>query len=186
MDKFMNKRFAWAVTGAGDLLLESLEVIKKIISIYDVEVTAILSKSGDVVLKWYRLREDLDKVVHEVGLEKGPNSPFYAGPLQIGHYDFFFVSPATGNTVAKIALGLADSLVSNCVSQAMKGGTPVLIYPVDQKPGNIVTYGPKGEEIVLRTREVDLENAEKLRRMQGITVLEHPYRIEDYCANLYR
>lgn len=182
----MKKRFAWAVTGAGDLLPESLEVIKKVIALYDVEVTAILSKSGDAVLKWYRLREELGKVVHEVGIEKGPNSPFYAGPLQVGHYDFLFVSPATGNTTAKIALGLADSLVSNCVAQTMKGGIPVLIYPVDQKAGSVVTYGPKGEKIVLRIREVDLENTAKLRRMQGLTVLEHPSGIEDYCADLYR
>jgi len=38
---------------------------------------------------------------------------------------------ATSNTVSKIAYGIADSLVTNAVAQAVKGGVPVYIVPVD-------------------------------------------------------
>lgn len=47
-------------------------------------------------------------------VEKGSNAPFVAGPLQVGYYPLFFVSPATANTVAKIAYGIADTLITNC------------------------------------------------------------------------
>ena len=87
--------------------------------------------------------------------------------------------PATANTVAKIAYGIADTLITNAVSQAMKTAVPIYIYPVDQKPGSVTTVLPSGEKMELTTREVDLENVERLRAMKGMTVLGHPSEIKD-------
>ena len=85
--------------------------------------------------------------------------------------------PATANTVAKIAMGIADSLVTNAVAQALKIRVPTYIFPVDQKSGSITTILPSGEELTITTRDIDLENVEKLRSMEGISILKHPSEI---------
>lgn len=171
-------KVAWGITGAGDYLRESIDAMKNVRQELDADVTVLLSKNGELVAKWYGLWEELKSSFDHVKSEKGPNIPFVAGPLQLGHYAFFFVSPATGNTCAKIAHGIADTLITNCVSQTIKGGTPVYIYPVDQRPGSQLTEGPQGEQITITARQVDLDNVERLRRMEGLTVLGEPGEIE--------
>jgi archaeoflavoprotein AfpA len=175
-------RMAWGVTGAGDYLVESLEVMKRISKDFDVEVTVLVSKNAEMVIKWYRLWDDLTSSFEKVKVERGANVPFIAGPLQIGYYGLFFISPATANTVAKIAYGMADTLITNCVAQAIKGSTPVYIYPVDQELGSRETQVPEGDVITIRTRRVDVENVERIRNMEGITVLKHPFEIEPIIA----
>jgi archaeoflavoprotein AfpA len=175
-------RMAWGITGAGDYLVESLEVMKRISSDFDVEVTVLVSKNAEMVIKWYRLWDDLTSSLEKVKVERGANVPFIAGPLQIGYYGLFFISPATANTVAKIAYGMADTLITNCVAQAIKGGTPVYIYPVDQELGSRETQVPEGDVITIRTRRVDVENVERIRNMESITVLKHPFEIEPIIA----
>ncbi|MFQ6126445.1 MAG: flavoprotein [Candidatus Heimdallarchaeota archaeon] len=68
--------------------------------------------------------------------------PFISGPLQKGAYNFLLVVPATANTVAKIVVGIVDTLVTNSVSQAHKGAIPIYIFPVDQEPGSLITILP--------------------------------------------
>ena len=177
-------RIAWGITGAGDYLAESLSVMKGIRDNFGCRVTVVLSKSGEVVVKWYRLWQELQSSFDEVKVERSANVPFVAGPLQLGHYRLFYVSPATANTVAKIALGIADSLITNCVAQGIKGGTPVYIYPVDQELGSQETEVPGGDTITITTRRVDVENVERLRGMEGITVLKHPAEIESIVAEI--
>jgi archaeoflavoprotein AfpA len=177
-------RIAWGITGAGDYLVESMSAMADVRRDLGAEVTVLLSQEGKLVVKWYRLWDDLKSGFDKVRVEKGPNAPFVAGPLQVGHYAFLFISPATGNTVAKIAYGIADSLITNCVAQTIKGGVPVYIYPVDQKPGSQLTEGPRGEQITITTRRVDLENVDRLREMEGIAILGHPSEIEPIAAAL--
>ena len=76
--------------------------------------------------------------------------------------------PATANTVAKIVVGIADTLVTNAVAQANKADIPIYIFPVDQKPGSLTTVLPSGESFTLTAREVDLVNVEKLKAMKRI------------------
>ncbi|MHA1784621.1 MAG: archaeoflavoprotein AfpA [Candidatus Helarchaeota archaeon] len=173
------KKICWGITGAGDYLIESIEVMKKIQNNYDVKVTVVISKEGVFVLKWYKLFKDLKETFTDIRIEKGPNIPFIIGPLQTGSYEFFFVSPLTGNSAAKITFGIADTLITNAIAQTMKGQVPVYIYPVDQKEGEITTILPNGKKLNLKTRNVDLDNVEKLRKMEGIIVLSHPDEIQD-------
>jgi archaeoflavoprotein AfpA len=177
-------RIAWGITGAGDYLVESMSAMASVRRDLGAEVTVLLSQEGKLVVQWYGLWDDLKSGFDKVRVEKGPNAPFVAGPLQVGHYAFLFISPATANTVAKIAYGIADSLITNCVAQTIKGGTPVYIYPVDQKPGSQLTEGPRGEQITITTRRVDLENVDRLREMEGIAILGHPSEIEPIAAAL--
>jgi archaeoflavoprotein AfpA len=170
-------KIVWGITGAGDYLIESIQAMRDMREHFNAEISVIASKSGEMVLKWYHLWDDLASSFSKIDVERGPNLPFLAGPLQVGRYDALIISPATANTVAKIAHGIADTLVTNCVAQAVKGSTPVYIYPVDQTLGSQETKGPKGEKITISTRPVDVENTERLREMEGITVLGHPSEI---------
>ena len=178
-------RIAWGITGAGDYLTESMSVMKNISGHSDVEVTVLVSKNAEMVMKLYKLWRDLISNFEKIKVEKGPNKPFVVGSLQVGYYSLFYVSPATANTTAKIAHGIADTLITNCVSQAVKGGTPVYIYPVDQKVGCVETQIPGGDSIKIRTRRVDVENVEKLKGMEGISVLKHPSDIEPIIASVF-
>jgi flavoprotein len=65
----------------------------------------------------------------------------------------------------------------------MKANVPVYIFPADQKKGDIVTDLPGGKKLTLTMRDVDIEAVEKLRKMKGITVLEHPYEIRGIIKN---
>ncbi len=173
-------RIAWGITGSGDYLEETLEVMIEISEKHgDVEIVPVLSKNAELVLRWYKLYDKLEKHFPGIKIEKGPNIPFIAGPLQIGAYKFMVVCPATGNTTAKIAHGIADSFITNAVAQAMKGGTPIYIYPVDQHVGSVTTDLPDGKKFTLTMRKVDVDNVDKLRRMDGITVVSSPRKIMD-------
>jgi archaeoflavoprotein AfpA len=130
-------------------------------------------------MKWYHLWDKIQNDFPNFKVDAGPNSPFIAGPLQMGHYDFLLIAPATANTVAKIVYGIADTLVTNTVSQTAKGKTPIFIMPVDQKRGTVKTSAPSGRAFELTMREVDITNSEKLAKMENITVLANPYEIYD-------
>ncbi|MFX1564821.1 MAG: archaeoflavoprotein AfpA [Promethearchaeota archaeon] len=176
----MPLKFAWAITGAGDYMPESVQVMKEIVSQHDAKVLVFLSKAGMQVIKWYKLLSDLKSISSKIRTEIDANTPFIAGALQKGTHQFIVVTPATANTVAKLAYGIADTLVTNAVAQAMKTGVPIYIYPVDQKPGRVTTMLPNGEKMDLTTRKIDLENVDKLRVMEGITILKHPSEIKEY------
>ena len=179
----MTIKFAWAITGAGDFMPESVEVMKEIVNEFDVKLLVFLSKAGMQVIKWYQLLKDLESITPKIRKEIDANTPFIAGALQKGTYRFLVVMPATANTVAKIAYGIADTLITNSVAQAMKTAVPIYIYPVDQTPGTVTTVLPSGEKMELTTRKVDLDNVERLRSMTGMTVLAHPSEIKNHLQN---
>jgi flavoprotein len=67
---------------------------------------------------------------------------------------------------------------------AMKSGVPVYIFPVDQKRGKLTTEIPGGGELIITMRDVDVENVERLRKMDGVTVLAHPDEFKKVIENL--
>ena len=179
----MSLKFVWGITGAGDFVEETIHIMKDIENNYDVKITVIISKQGELVLKWYKLFDEIKDKFGKIYVEIGPNKPFLAGPLQRGKYEFLFICPTTSNTVAKIVHGIGDTLITNCVSQTIKGYIPVYIYPVDQNPGDITTILPNGRELKIRMRKVDLDNTSKLKEMEGIQVLSHPNEIIKIIEN---
>ncbi|MHA2196487.1 MAG: flavoprotein [Promethearchaeota archaeon] len=168
-------KLMWGITGTGYLLKECIDLMKELQEVYSVNITVILSKEGAAVVKWYRKWLDLKDAVKKVKVEKTPNIPFYAGPLQLGKYDMFLVCPLSANSIAKIAYGIADTLITNCVAQAIKGGNVVHLFPSDQDLEPIVTSRPDGSPLVLKIRDIELENIEKLRKMEGIIVLKSEF-----------
>ena len=173
------KRIAWGITGSGDLIKETYDVLVDIKHRTDIKFMVFLSKEGETVMRWYRMWDKIQRDFPNFKTDAGPNSPFIAGPLQVGHYDALLIAPTTANTVAKIVHGIADSLVTNAVSQTAKGDTPIYILPVDRVKGTVTTFSPQGREMKLKMRDVDVENTEKLSRMENITILDSPGAIYD-------
>ncbi|MDR1722274.1 MAG: dihydromethanopterin reductase (acceptor) [Methanobrevibacter sp.] len=228
-------RIGWAITGAGHLLQETVDLLLELAE--DYEITVFLSNAGEEVLKMYGLYEKVTEVTggyyKELALDSDQSFSFpISGRLSLGKYDFLIVSPTTSNTVAKIVHGISDSLVTNCVAQAGKGGVKTLIVPVDMKLGDVDTILPsklelescadceicdaaascpqdaiipkteidllkctgcgnckdscpfnaisEGKIVTIHMRQIDIENTNKLVRMEGIQVIEHPKEIKDY------
>lgn len=161
----------WGITGTGYVLQESINLMKDLQENHNVDLTIILSKEGAAVVKWYKKWLPLTEVVKKVKVEKTPNIPFYAGPLQLGQYDMFLVCPVSANSVAKITYGIADSLITNCVAQAIKGGVKVYLFPSDQDLEPIVTTRPDGSSLVLKIRDIEIDNIKRLKKMEGIYVI---------------
>ena len=159
------------ITGTGYVLQELIDMMVDLQKNHDIDITVILSKEGAAVVKWYKKWLALTEAVKKVKVEKTPNIPFYAGPLQLGKYDMFVVCPTSANSVAKIVCGIADTLITNCVAQAVKGGQTVYIFPSDQDTEPITTTRPDGSPLVLKIRDIELENITKLKTMEGIVVL---------------
>ncbi|MFX1321586.1 MAG: flavoprotein [Promethearchaeota archaeon] len=164
-------KLMWGITGTGFVLQESIDLMKELQENYNVDLTVILTKEGAAVVKWYKKWLPLTETVKKVKVEKTPNIPFYAGPLQLGQYDMFLVCPVSANSVAKIANGIADSLITNCVAQAIKGGVTVYLFPSDQDLEPIVTSRPDGSPLILKIRDIEIENIKKLKKMEGIQVI---------------
>jgi flavoprotein len=119
----MTLRIAWGITGCGDYLKESLDIMKDLAREHNLDVRVYLSEAGEMVVKWYRLFNDLKTSFPKTYSEKSPNIPFLVGDLQLGKYDFLLITPSTSNTVAKIVAGISDTLLTNAAAQAKKTHT---------------------------------------------------------------
>jgi archaeoflavoprotein AfpA len=175
----MSLKIAWGITGCGDQLKESVDLMKELTKTHDLEVDVFLSQAGEMVVKWYKLFKDLKTSFPRSFTEKSPNLPFLVGDLQLGKYDFILIMPSTSNTVGKIAAGISDTLLTNAAAQSMKARVPVYIFPADQKRGVITTTLPGGKKLTLTMRDVDIDAVEKLMKMPGITVMAEPSEIRD-------
>lgn len=179
----MTLKVAWGITGSGDFMPEIIKMMKKISKEKgEIKIYIFLSKAAVKVVRWYGLHKDLQTISEKIYTEVDANTtePFYyiPGALQIGKFDFFIVCPTTGNTVAKIVSGVADTLITNSVAQAAKANIPIYIMPVDQIEGKQMTTLPSGEKLELEMRDVDLRNTSSLSLMKNINVFYRPIDIE--------
>ena len=179
----MALKVAWGITGSGDFMPEIIKVMNEISKEYgEIKIYIFLSKAADKVVRWYGLQKDLKAISEKIYTEVDANTtePFYyiPGALQMGKFDLFIVCPTTGNTVAKIVTGVADTLITNSVAQAAKANIPIYVMPVDQIEGKQITTLPSGEKLELEMREVDLRNTSSLSRMKNINVFYRPSEIK--------
>jgi archaeoflavoprotein AfpA len=168
-------RIAWGLTGSGDKFRETYDVMKRVKDQYGdrLIIDVYLSKAAELVAKYYKLSEEL-KGFDKYYVEVDANTPFLSGMLQTGRYDFLLIAPATSNTVAKIAVGVSDTLITNAAVQGVKGFIDVYIMPVDYREGTITTTIPSGKEIKLRVRKEDAENVRRIEQMDGFYPFESP------------
>jgi dihydromethanopterin reductase (acceptor) len=126
---------AWGITGAGHFLSESMAAMQELSRRN--RICTFVSRAGEEVLRMYGLYSQLPEIsrgeyLEEIILEReeGYSSP-RAGRFMMGKFDLLIIAPATGNTVAKIVHGIADSLVTNASALSNKAGVPVYILPTD-------------------------------------------------------
>lgn len=162
MDK---PRLAWAVTGSGHYIEECLEFLMTLDN-----VDLYLSQAGEEVLKMYGIKFDDVRAKMPVFRDKAASSP-PVGRFYTGYYHTFVMAPTTSNTVAKCALGIADSLVTNLYSQAGKCRVHSIVYPCDIAP-EMETTAPGKKKVMVYPRPVDLEATDKIRTFPFTEVVE--------------
>ncbi len=124
---------AWAITGAGHYLKESVEILEKIVEAGR-PVVVYVSRAGRDVLRMYNLLNNVEslrnkgvEIIYED--EESPSFP-RTGRAYID-IRIVIVSPTTLNTLAKVASGICDSLISNLVAHALKARVPVALVVPD-------------------------------------------------------
>ncbi|MDG6222262.1 MAG: archaeoflavoprotein AfpA [Candidatus Bathyarchaeota archaeon] len=174
------KRVTWGITGSGDRINEVIEVLKQLREDYkdDVRITVYTSKAGEQVTKFYGLFKDIKDSFEKVRTEVNANVPTLAVQLQSGKIEFLIIAPVTSNTIAKLANGIADTLLTNSAIMALKTFVPVYLLPCDLKEGTTVTQLPDGSEMKLQVRTEEAEQTKKLGEMKGVFILEKPEDIK--------
>jgi len=129
------KNVAWAVTGAGHYLAESVAAMREVSR--KNRVCTFVSRAGEEVAMMYGIFDRLSEIsgggyLEEIFFEReeGASSP-KAGRFMMKRFDLLIIAPATANTVAKIVCGIADTLPTNAAALANKAGVPVYVLPTD-------------------------------------------------------
>lgn len=159
-------RFAWAITGSGHYLEESLALAREL-----PDTDLFLTAAGEEVLPLYKIRiEDLRKQFRV--FRDNSRSSVPVGMLYADVYHTVVIAPATSNTVAKCVVGISDTLATNMFAQAGKLGIPGIVLACDTEPV-VITRAPR-EWVELRPRRLELDNVEKLRAIDFARVVTTP------------
>jgi archaeoflavoprotein AfpA len=179
--KVKKHRIAWGITGAGDKIKEIIDTMKQFKQESEgaVEIEVFVSKAAETMLKFYQLENELKASFAKVSVEANANSPFLAGIVQSGRYDFMLIFPASSNSVAKIVNGIGDTLITNSAIMALKAYVPVWVMPVDYKEAVIYTKLPNGKEMKLRVRKEEAEQVRKLMATEDVHVFENPAKVHE-------
>lgn len=180
-------KIAWGITGAGEKIEKTVEMMKKINEEYKdrVDIEVFISKSGDQVIKYYGLSNELETNFENIWVEINANSPFLAGQIQVGKYDFFLIAPTTSNTVAKISIRMGDTLISNGAIMGQKADVPIYILPADYEEGVTVTKLPNGKDLKISVRKEDVEHVHRLAKMYKTFIIKEPEDMRKIFAEYF-
>ncbi len=163
------QRLAWAITGSGHYLRESLAILKTLDN-----VDVFLSKAAAEIIKQYGFQAQLDETKHKVYQDKTASSV----PVELfyeGKYHTLVIAPATSNTIAKMAYGFSDSLVTNLYAQAGKTRVPSIVFACDTVPSQVnfdVSEAPRDNIVKVYPRKIDLDNVAKLAVIEYTKIVE--------------
>lgn len=170
MNQAQQKCLAWAITGSGHYLRESLAVLQTLEN-----VDIFLSRAAAEIIKQYGFQAQLDATGHKVYQDKTASSV----PVELlyaGKYHTLVIAPATSNTVAKMAYGFSDSLVTNLYAQAGKTRVPSIIFACDTVPVSgeytIDSVAPRDNVVQVYPRQIDLDNVQKLSCFENTQIVE--------------
>jgi len=163
-------RFAWALTGSGHFLPESLAIARRL-----PQVDLFLSAAAEEILPMYGIRLEALREDFRLFPDRSSSS-VPVGFLYHERYHTLVVAPATSNTVAKCALGISDTLPTNMFAQAGKLGLDSLVFACDTEPV-VITQAPR-EEVTLRPRAIEFDNVARLRTFEHCTVVCSPEQLE--------
>lgn len=159
-----SKRLAWAITGSGHYLRESLAILQTLSA-----VDIYLSKAAAEIIKQYGFQDALEATGHKIYQDKTASSVpverFYEGD-----YHTLVIAPATSNTIAKMAYGFSDSLVTNLFAQAGKTQVESIVFACDTAP-ELESEAPRDNMVKVYPRQIDLDNVEKLKQFSCTQVV---------------
>jgi len=175
MSILQKQRLAWAITGSGHYLRECLDVLQALKNQDLTPVDVFLSKAAAEIIKQYGFQAQLDASGHRIFQDKTASSI----PVEFfyqGQYHTLVIAPATSNTVAKMAYGFSDSLVTNLYAQAGKTRVASIVFACDTVPalGNafIESEAPRENIVKVFPRQIDLENVAKLSQFELTRVVD--------------
>ena len=157
---------AWAITGSGHYLRESLTVLQAIEN-----VDIFLSKAAAEIIRQYGFQAQLDATNHKIYQDKTASSV----PVELfyeGKYHTLVIAPATSNTIAKMAYGLSDSLVTNLYAQAGKTRVPSIVFACDTSP-ELTSEAPRDNFVKVYPRQIDLDNVAKLATFEYTQIVSN-------------
>jgi dihydromethanopterin reductase (acceptor) len=162
--KARTPRLAWALTGSGHFVTESLELMRRV-----EDLDLFVSRAGAEVVRMYR--DDMARLPKSARIFKDTTAS--AAPVGLfyhGVYHTLVLGPATSNTVAKCVNGISDNLATNVFAQAGKCRVPIIVFACDTAP-ELETKAPGGT-VKVWPRRIDLDNVAKLRTFEGTTTVE--------------
>lgn len=180
-------KIAWGITGAGHHIRESFEIIEKLTN-RDIKVDMFFSEAGEAVAKMYGIMKKLERLkqkdnsfLRRIYFDKDqpPGYPISA-KFNLHSYDVLVLSPLTANSVAKINVGIADTLITNIFSQMVKGNGKIIVFPCDLIAGEVETETPSGDKVKIHIDQFNSENARQLSKFPNVTIISHPNEIEQF------
>lgn len=174
------KKIAWGITGAGHFLSSSVELLTTLPM-----AEIFLSRAAREVLGSYKLFNTLKEKGQTIYFDNH-FSAFPVTRLYTGRYKLVVISPVTGNSLAKMSLGIADNLVTNLFAHAGKCRLPVFLLPCDGL-ADLDSPTPGGKEVRVYLREIDRENIRQMAKWPGVYIASDPtqlaYYIEEFLQN---
>lgn len=164
MKAVSTQRLAWAITGSGHYLRESLDILS---TLQDVDI--FLSRAAAEIIQQYGFQAQLEETGHRVYQDKTASSV----PVELfyqGKYHTLVIAPATSNTIAKMAYGFSDSLVTNLFAQAGKTRVPSIVFACDTAP-ELESEAPRENMVKVYPRQIDLDNVAKLACFEATKVV---------------
>jgi len=165
MKQMQQKRLAWAITGSGHYLRESLAILQNLQN-----ADVYLSQAAAEIIQQYGFQEPLKAAGHKIFQDKTASSV----PVEFfyqGLYHTLVIAPATSNTIAKMAFGISDSLVTNLYAQAGKTRVPSIVFACDTAE-ELDSEAPRDNVVKVYPRKIDLENIVKIKQFEETTVVE--------------
>ena len=173
MGKRIQSRIAWGITGAGHFLSSCLDIL---LALNQADV--FLSKAAREVLPDYGLFDKLKQSQHGIFLDTSSGSRPVT-KLYTGEYKLVVIAPVTSNSIAKMANGIADNLITNLFAHAGKCQIPTILLPCDFQP-EINSLTPRGNQVLVHARKIDLENINRLASWPGVTLAADPEQLKSY------
>ena len=145
-------------------------------------VDLYLSKAGEEVLKWYDydlsiFKKNKIKIFKDVTASASPVSLLYESV-----YKLVVISPATSNTIALMAQGISDTLITNMFAQAGKCEVKSLVFACDTEPV-VITQAPK-KLVTLYPRDIDLKNYRALKKFKNVIVVDNVKSLKSNLTKL--
>lgn len=122
-----NITLGYALTGSFCTLKNSIEALKKL-SEYDIKIKPIMSETVYNTDTRFGKAQDFINQVEEICNQKVIHDIVSAEPIGPKNLlDILVVAPATGNTLAKNALGITDTCVTMAIKAHLRNNKPVVL-----------------------------------------------------------